>query len=326
VLHGATNRLTGTISGERAVSTINTVLSASPVLLAVVAGTFGLTVGSFLNVVIYRLPVMLQRDWEQQCREMLAGAAAPEDSGSTEREPAEPDETFNLVTPRSRCGACGTPIKSYQNIPLISYLILRGRCAACGKSISIRYPMVELSSGILSAIVAWHFGYTFESAAALALVWSLIALSMIDLDHQLLPDIITLPLMWLGLGLSLFTHADGSALFVGPADSIIGAIAGYLSLWSIYQGFRLATGKEGMGYGDFKLLAALGAWLGWQMLFPIVILSAIVGLIAALGMIIFRGHDRQIPIPFGPYLAVAGFVALIWGPRLIAGYMSVSGL
>ena len=294
-------------------------------LLAVVAGVFGLLVGSFLNVVIYRLPVMLQRDWAQQCRELL-NEGGPDATLEMPKSARDDPGTFNLITPRSRCGACATPIKGYQNIPLFSYLLLKGRCAACGEHISIRYPLVEMITGILSALVATHFGYTVEFAAALALLWSLIALSAIDLDHQLLPDIITLPLMWLGLGLSLYSHADGSPIFVGPEDAIIGAIAGYLSLWSIYQGFKLVTGKEGMGYGDFKLLAALGAWLGWQMLFLIVILSAIVGLVAAVSMMVFRGHDRQIPIPFGPYLAVAGFVALIWGPRLIDTYMSVSGL
>jgi leader peptidase (prepilin peptidase)/N-methyltransferase len=296
------------------------------VLLTVIVGLFGLIVGSFLNVVIYRLPVMLQRDWEQQCREMLAESDGPVSPEAVGQPATEVAETFNLVTPRSRCSACGTPIKGYQNIPLVSYLFLKGRCATCGEHISMRYPLIEMLTGILSALVATHFGYSIECAAALILLWSLIALSVIDLDHQLLPDIITLPLMWLGLGLSLFSHGDGNPIFVGPQDAIIGAIAGYLSLWSIYQGFKLVTGKEGMGYGDFKLLAALGAWLGWQMLFLIVILSAIVGLVAALGMIVFRGHDRQVPIPFGPYLAVAGFIALIWGPRLIDGYMSVSGL
>ncbi len=295
-------------------------------LLTVIVGLFGLIVGSFLNVVIYRLPVMLQRDWEQQCREMLAESDGPVSPEAVGQPATEVAETLNLVTPRSRCSACGTPIKGYQNIPLVSYLFLKGRCATCGEHISMRYPLIEMLTGILSALVATHFGYSIECAAALILLWSLIALSVIDLDHQLLPDIITLPLMWLGLGLSLFSHGDGNPIFVGPQDAIIGAIAGYLSLWSIYQGFKLVTGKEGMGYGDFKLLAALGAWLGWQMLFLIVILSAIVGLIAALGMIVFRGHDRQVPIPFGPYLAVAGFIALIWGPRLIDGYMSVSRL
>jgi len=296
------------------------------VLLTVIVGLFGLIVGSFLNVVIYRLPVMLQRDWEQQCREMLAESDGPVSPEAVGQPATEVAETFNLVTPRSRCSACGTPIKGYQNIPLVSYLFLKGRCATCGEHISMRYPLIEMLTGILSALVATHFGYSIECAAALTLLWSLIALSVIDLDHQLLPDIITLPLMWLGLSLSLFSHGDGNPFFVGPQDAITGAIAGYLSLWSIYQGFKLVTGKEGMGYGDFKLLAALGAWLGWQMLFLIVILSAIVGLVAALGMIVFRGHDRQVPIPFGPYLAAAGFIALIWGPRLIDGYMSVSGL
>jgi leader peptidase (prepilin peptidase)/N-methyltransferase len=302
------------------------VLSTNPALLAVMAGLLGLVVGSFLNVVIYRLPVMLQRDWEQQCREMLDESDGPGNSIAPALPVGEPAATFNLVTPRSRCGACGSPVKGYQNIPLISYLFLKGRCASCGEPISIRYPLIEMLTGILSALVATHFGYSIELAAALVLLWSLIVLTAIDLDHQLLPDIITLPLMWFGLGLSLFTHQDGSPIFVGPEDAIIGAMAGYLSLWSIYQGFKLVTGKEGMGYGDFKLLAALGAWAGWQMLFLIVILSAIVGLVAAVGMIVFRGHDRQIPIPFGPYLAVAGFIALIWGPRLMDAYMSASGL
>jgi leader peptidase (prepilin peptidase)/N-methyltransferase len=304
-------------------------------LFAVAAGVLGLIVGSFLNVVIFRLPIMLQRDWRAQCEEMLAtidfeGGAAEDRAAAepTDKQPAmaNPSAAFNLVTPRSTCPACGTSIKSYQNIPVLSYLLLRGRCAACQAKISIRYPFIEALTAAVSALVAWRFGATPECAAALVLAWSLIALTFIDFDHQLLPDIITLPLLWLGLGISLLGHADGSPIFVGPRDAIIGALAGYLSLWTIYQGFRLTTGKEGMGYGDFKLLAALGAWLGWQALFPVIILSAVVGLIAALGMIVFRGHDRQVPIPFGPYLAVAGFVAMLWGPQMIAAYMNASGL
>jgi len=311
-------------------------------LFIVVAGVLGLIVGSFLNVVIYRLPIMLQRDWRAQCEEMLAtidvGGDSERDSGGgveslaagepTDKQPAtaSASATFNLVTPPSTCPSCGTSIKSYQNIPVLSYLLLRGRCAACDAKISVRYPFIEALTAVVSALVAWRFGITPECAAALVLAWSLIALTFIDFDHQLLPDIITLPLLWLGLSISLLGHADGSPIFVGPRDAIIGALAGYLSLWTIYQGFRLTTGKEGMGYGDFKLLAALGAWLGWQALFPVIILSAVVGLIAALGMIVFRGHDRQVPIPFGPYLAVAGFVAMLWGPQLIAAYMNATGL
>lgn len=281
--------------------------------------------GSFLNVVIYRLPIMLQRDWAEQCRELLSDG----DPDATVEMPTagrEDSETFNLIKPDSRCCGCGAPIRWYQNIPIVSYLFLRGRCAHCGESISIRYPLIEALTGILSAIVAWHFGCTLEAAAALTLLWSLIALSVIDLDHQLLPDIITLPLLWLGLGLTLFSRPDGGPLFALPQEAIVGALAGYLSLWSIYQGFKRVTGKEGMGYGDFKLLAALGAWLGWQMLVPIIVLSALVGLVAAIGLIVFRGHDRQIPIPFGPYLAVAGFVVLIWGPELLIAYKSAGGL
>jgi len=313
------------------VSHILELLDSSALLFTAAAGLLGLIVGSFLNVVIYRLPIMLQRDWREQCEQMLAPGDSGGDAGSgsaEERIDAEQtdSEAFNLLTPRSACPACHASIKSYQNIPVFSYLFLRGRCAACGAKISVRYPLIEALTALVSALVAWRFGVTLECAGALALAWSLIALTFIDFDHQLLPDIITLPLLWLGLTMSLVSHAVGSPLFVAPRDAIIGALAGYLSLWTIYQGFRLATGKEGMGYGDFKLLAALGAWLGWQALFPIIILSAVVGLVAALGMIVFRGHDRQVPIPFGPYLAVAGFVAMLWGPQLIAAYKSASGL
>jgi leader peptidase (prepilin peptidase)/N-methyltransferase len=291
-------------------------------LLAVIAGLFGLMVGSFLNVVIFRLPVMLNRDWRAQCQEMLAGKTDKKSAPAT----AHQQESFNLVTPRSRCPGCGAPIKAHQNIPIVSYVLLKGRCAACGAGISIRYPLVEALTAALSALVAWHFGFTLECAGALALTWSLIALSGIDLDEQLLPDLITLPLLWLGLGFNLLGQSADSPLFVGPEAAILGAILGYLSLWSVYWGFRLTTGKEGMGYGDFKLLAALGAWMGWQMLLLIITLSAIVGLVFAVGMMLFRGHKRQIPIPFGPYLAIAGFVALLWGQEIISAYKSISGL
>ena len=325
ILHSPGSFL-GAFAGVYAISTIQAALSTNPWLLAVVAGIFGLIIGSFLNVVIYRLPVMLQRDWRQQCRELLQEFDPSAESGSVTPQPIEAPRTFNLITPASRCPACETRIRAYQNMPIVSYLFLKGRCAACGTKISIRYPLIEALTGILSALVALRFGFTLEGISALILTWSLIALAIIDFDHQLLPDIITLPLLWLGLGLNLTGHADVSPIFVGPEDAIIGAIAGYMSLWSIYQAFKLATGKEGMGYGDFKLLAALGAWLGWQMLLLIVILSAVIGLIAAMGMIIFRGHDRQIPIPFGPYLAIGGYVALMWGPDLISIYTSATGL
>jgi len=288
-----------------------------PLLFVVTAGILGLCIGSFLNVVIYRLPIMMQREWREQCEALF---------GNGEAEAAAEPERFDLIAPRSACPDCKTPIKPWHNLPLLGYLGLRGRCAACGAKISARYPAIELLTGLLSGLIAWRFGLTLECAGALILTWSLIALTFIDFDTQLLPDIITLPLLWLGLALSLTQSSAGAPLFVTPQTAIIGALAGYLSLWSVYWAFKLLTGKEGMGHGDFKLLAALGAWLGWQMLLLIVILSAVVGLIAAIGMMVLRGHDRQIPIPFGPYLATAGFVALVWGPELMAAYFSASGM
>jgi leader peptidase (prepilin peptidase)/N-methyltransferase len=302
------------------------IFSSSPPVFIAVAGILGLLIGSFLNVVIYRLPRMLQREWREQCEALLAEDGGLGHPAGSDPERSQGGETFNLISPGSACPSCASPIKAYQNIPVISYLWLKGRCANCSAKIPVRYPVVELMTGIVSALVAWRFGYSLECGAALIMAWSLIALAVIDLDTQLLPDIITLPLLWLGLAASLFSHPDGSVIFTDPRSAIIGGIVGYLSLWSIYQGFKLATGKEGMGYGDFKLLAALGAWLGWQMLLLIVLLSAVVGLIAALGMKIFRGHDHQIPIPFGPYLAVAGFVAMLWGPPILSAYLGGSGL
>ena len=293
-------------------------LNSNPLLFAGISGLFGLLIGSFLNVVIYRLPIMLDREWRTQSWQLLWGSDRVATSGS--------QKPFNLIVPGSACPHCGSEIRAHQNIPVISYLLLQGACAACGAKISARYPVIEALTGILSAAVAWRFGFSIECAGALILTWSLLTLTMIDFDTQLLPDSITLPLMWLGLLFSLASHADGSVIFTDPRASMIGAAAGYLSLWSIYQGFRLLTGKEGMGYGDFKLLAALGAWLGWQVLFLIIILSAVVGLIAAVGMIVFRGHDRQIPIPFGPYLSIAGFIALMYGPDVITAYMHFNGL
>ncbi len=278
------------------------------------AGLFGLLIGSFLNVVIHRLPIMLERSWQRQATEILTEPG---------KAPATVEDTpFNLIRPRSACPHCNAPIHAYQNIPLVSYLLLRGRCASCSAPIGLRYPLVELLTGALTALVAWHFGYTPECAGALALTWTLIALAVIDLDHQILPDVITLPLLWAGL---LFTLLAPGA-FTDLRSAVIGAISGYLSLWSIYHLFRLATGKEGMGYGDFKLFAALGAWLGWQMLPVIILLSALVGALTGIALIIVRGRDRQLPIPFGPFLAAAGFVATLWGPTLVASYRHTAGL
>jgi leader peptidase (prepilin peptidase)/N-methyltransferase len=269
----------------------------------------GLMVGSFLNVVIYRVPVMMQRHWRQECHEYLELPA-----------PESPEEPLNLSFPASRCNQCHTPIKPQHNIPVLSYLFLRGKCANCRAPIAVRYPLVELFTGIISAVVAWHFGYSVETFFALILSWSLIALSGIDIDHQLLPDSIILPLLWLGLLLSFFS------IFTDSHSSIIGAIAGYLSLWTVFQLFKLATGKEGMGYGDFKLLALFGAWLGWQYLPVIILLSSLVGAIVGISMVVFGKHDHQKPIPFGPYLAAAGWLALMWGKEINQLYLGAVGL
>jgi leader peptidase (prepilin peptidase)/N-methyltransferase len=278
-------------------------------LLALVATLLGLLVGSFLNVVIYRLPVMMDRAWRRECAALLAapGDASPE---------AEP---FNLVRPRSACPACRTPIKARHNVPVLGWLWLRGRCAACSVPISARYPVVEAITGLLSGYLVWHFGYTPEAVAALGLTWALVALTVIDLDHQLLPDSITLPLLWAGLLFHLLfgPHPEGSPFAPSLADGVIGAMAGYLSLWLVYQGFRLVTGKEGMGYGDFKLFAALLAWLGYQMFLPILLLSAVTGALTGISLLLLGRHGRQEPIPFGPFLAAAGFVALVWGEPLL---------
>jgi leader peptidase (prepilin peptidase)/N-methyltransferase len=284
--------------------------------LAAVAAVFGLIVGSFLNVVIYRLPIMLDRDWRRQCREMLTPGQPPADEGPR----------FDLVKPRSACPACKAPIRAYQNIPVLSYLLLRGRCAACGARISLRYPLVEALSGAVAALVALRFGLSLEGLGALVLCWSLIALAFIDLDQQILPDIITLPLLWLGIALAVF-GADGRFTVLADLESsVIGAMAGYLSLWIVYHAYRLVTGKEGMGYGDFKLLGALGAWLGWQMLPLIILLSALVGAATGIALVVLRGRDHQLPLPFGPFLAAAGFVALVWGRPLLGAYWELSGL
>jgi leader peptidase (prepilin peptidase) / N-methyltransferase len=265
---------------------------------------FGLFVGSFLNVVILRLPVMLHRSWETQCLELKG------------HESNEHVEHFNLLFPRSRCPKCSHQISAFENIPVLSYLLQRGRCRHCQAKISIRYPLIELLTALLSGIVAWHYGFGWETLFALLLTWSLISLTFIDIDHQLLPDDITLPFLWLGLGLSLFD------IFTDMHSSIIGAMVGYLSLWSVYQLFKLITGKEGMGYGDFKLLAVFGAWFGWQILPLTILLSSLVGAVIGISMIVFMGRDRQIPIPFGPYLAIAGWIAMMWGNDINTAYLA----
>jgi leader peptidase (prepilin peptidase)/N-methyltransferase len=298
--------------------------AANPVLFAGSVFVLGLVVGSFLNVVIYRLPVMLDREWRAQAAEYASSAAT-----TVIAEPGAPaaPERFNLVVPRSACPHCKAQITAWQNIPVISWLALRGRCAACQGPISARYPAVELATGILSAWAAWHFGFGSAAACAVAVTWMLIALTGIDIDHQLLPDSITLPLLWAGLLAAVFIGPiEGSALPVSPNEAIIGAAAGYLSLWLVFHAFRLITGKEGMGYGDFKLFGALGAWMGWKVLPLIILLSAGTGAILGIAMIVLRGRDRAAPMPFGPYLAAAGWIAMLYGHQLVDGYLRVSGL
>lgn len=281
----------------------------------------GLLVGSFLNVVIHRLPIMLDREWKAQAREILSD----EQPTGEAAQPAT-QAKYNLIVPRSACPKCSAPIKAWQNIPVVSWLLLRGRCANCAAPISIRYPVVELLTGILSALVAWKFGVHWYTAAALFFTWMLIAMSGIDFDTTLLPDNLTLLLLWAGLLLSLVGTDSSLELPVDPKSSILGAAAGYLSLWSVYHVFKLLTGKEGMGYGDFKLFAALGAWLGWQSLPLIILLSAFTGAIVGITLIVALGRDRNIPIPFGPYLAAAGWIALMWGNDLIGSYLQLTGI
>ena len=280
------------------------VLLTEPLLAVVIAGVVGLCVGSFLNVVIHRLPKMLDRGWREQCAE-LSGSPAPE------------LPRYNLITPRSRCPACDHQIAWYENVPVASYLFLRGRCSACQAPISQRYPVVELLTAAVTVAAVIRLGATPAAVAGSVLLWSLIALTFIDFDTQLLPDNITLPLLWAGLVANVAGFLPGVRL----RDAVIGAIAGYLLLWTIYWLFKLIRGKEGMGYGDFKLLAALGAWLGWQMLPLIVLLSSVVGAVIGLGLVAFKGRDHQIPLAFGPYLAIAGAIALFFGEPLIALYL-----
>jgi leader peptidase (prepilin peptidase)/N-methyltransferase len=295
--------------------------------LAVFAGSMfllGLMIGSFLNVVIYRLPIMLGRDWRAQAAEFLPSVGnAVTTTSAVETVP----ERFTLSTPRSACPVCKAPIKAWQNIPIVSWLLLRGRCASCKTKISMRYPLVELATGLLSAWVAWHFGFGAPAACGLLVTWCLIALTGIDIDHQLLPDGITLPLLWAGLLAAVFVgQIAGSPIPVSAHDAIIGAVSGYVSLWLVFHTFRLITGKEGMGYGDFKLFAALGAWLGWKLLPLVILLSAATGALLGILMIVLRGRDRSAPMPFGPYLAAAGWLAMLYGDELVNSYLRVSGL
>jgi len=264
----------------------------------------GLVLGSFLNVYILRKPRMMEAEWQQQCRQLLEPDRPPDEG-----------ERFDLVFPGSHCPHCGHRITALENIPVLSYLYLRGRCSACRAAISFRYPAVELLSAALSGIVAWHYGFGPQAGVVLLLTWSLIALTFIDIDHQLLPDDLTLPLLWLGLACNLV------GLFTNLASAVIGAMAGYLLLWSVYHAFRLLTGKQGMGYGDFKLLAVFGAWAGWQMLPLVILMSSLVGAVVGVTLILVKGHDRNIPIPFGPYLAAAGWITLLWGGSVMRAWM-----
>lgn len=282
-------------------------LQAEPAIFTGLVFLFSLLVGSFLNVVVHRLPRMMEAEWHAQCAELRGEPAA---AAHTEgRKP------YNLWLPRSACPACGHPITALENIPLLSWLWLRGRCSSCRTPISARYPLVELLTALLSAAAAWKWGVSVETAGALLLVWALVALAFIDLDTTLLPDSLTLPLLWLGLLFNL-----GGA-FASLPDAVVGAVAGYGVLWSVYWLFKLATGKEGMGYGDFKLLAALGAWLGWQMLPVALLLASAVGAVVGIAMIVLVKHDRRIPIPFGPYLAGGGLVALFFGADLTQAWL-----
>lgn len=266
----------------------------------------GLLVGSFLNVVIFRLPMMMESDWNEQCCELLNI-----DDPKYKKEKV----SFNLITPRSRCPSCNHQISAIENIPVISYLFLKGKCKKCDNKISLRYPLIELVSAITVTIVALHFNVTLHALFAIFLTWALLALTMIDFDHQLLPDDITLPFLWLGISINLF------GIFTDIESSVLGAIFGYGILWLVYITFKIITGKEGMGHGDFKLLALLGAWFGWQALPLIIILSSVVGASVGIFLMIFKSHNRNTAIPFGPYLAIAGWVSMLWGTDIMSAYL-----
>ena len=277
-------------------------LASSPGLWMLCCLLMGLTVGSFLNVVISRLPQMMEAQWRSECSTLLE-LDAPQ------------QETLTLARPASRCPGCGTPIRVWQNIPVISFLLLRGRCAACGIGISWQYPVVELAAGLLAVWAAHHFGFGWQAATAIGLAWTLLALAVIDLRTQLLPDSLVLPLLWAGLTVNLF------GVFVPLADAVVGAMAGYLSLWLVFHAFRLLTGKEGMGYGDFKLLAALGAWMGWQLLPWIILAASAVGALVGIGLLVTKRLAQGKPMPFGPFLAAAGWLVLLYGQDFANWYL-----
>ncbi len=289
-------------------------LQSSPLAFIITCGMLGLMVGSFLNVVIHRLPRMMELDWRSQCAELAHSDSGP----APEVEPVAP-LPYNLIVPRSACPHCNHAISARENIPILSYLLLRGKCKGCGAAISPRYPIIEAISGALCAYAAAHFGFGPAAGGALLLIWALLALTAIDFDTQLLPDDITLPLLWSGLLFNLF------GVFTNLPSAVWGAVIGYLTLWGVYWLFKLVTGKEGMGYGDFKLLAALGAWMGWQMLPLIILLSSLVGAVIGITLIVALKHGRNIPIPFGPYLAGGGLIALFWGQTLTQGYLQLLG-
>lgn len=291
-------------------------LRTQPAFLTGVAALFGLVVGSFLNVVIHRLPRMMERDWFDDIAALLRERGWPVPDGLQGTLAAAPPR-YDLFAPRSACPSCGRAIRALENVPVLSYLALRGRCAGCGARISARYPVVECAAAVLAGLAAWRFGFSLAMLAALTLCWALLALAVIDFDTQFLPDSITLPLTWAGLAFNLF----GALTDLGSA--VIGAIAGYLFLWSIYWLFKLATGREGMGFGDFKLLAALGAFLGWQMLPLVVLLSSVAGALIGGALILAARRGRNIPMPFGPYLALAGGVALFGGRALTEAYLGL---
>ena len=270
---------------------------------------FSLMIGSFLNVVIFRLPKMLEQGWKKECREFLADELAKPKSQSEE-------EFITLSTPSSSCPSCQHKIRFYENIPVISWLVLRGKCSQCKSKISLRYPLVELTTAILSVVIAAHFGVTFTTLFLLILTWGLVCLTLIDFDHMLLPDQITLPLLWLGLLVNL------NGAIVPLNDSVIGAVAGYMSLFSIFWLFKLITGKEGMGHGDFKLVAVFGAWIGWQLLPLLILMASAVGAVIGISIMMFKNHQREQAIPFGPYLAIAGWITLLWGNGIWAWYLS----
>ena len=277
-------------------------------------GLVSLCVGSFLNVVIYRLPLMMQREWQSECRLLL-----DDELNTNQAKPKNTSEPFNLVKPNSTCPKCKTAIKPWQNIPIISWLILKGKCASCSNPISIRYPAIEAITALLSLVVAYTFGATEQALLYIVITWALVALTFIDIDHMLLPDQLTLPLVWLAL------IAAVAGITITPSDAIIGSVFGYLSLWSVFWLFKLLTGKEGMGYGDFKLLALFGALLGWQSLLTIILLSSVVGAIIGIALLSIQGKDKASPIPFGPYLAIAGWITLLWGNQLQSAYFNLIG-